>query len=46
MENINQVRREMKSVGERKEKPSEMSIVPSGQLLLNGNHGYWLSEVR
>lgn len=46
MGNINKAKREMKSMEERKDKQSKMSIIPSGRLLLNKNHSYWFIEIR
>ena len=46
MENINTVKREMQGMDERKDKQSKMSIIPSGQLLSNKNHSYWVTEIR
>ena len=38
MENINKMKREMKSMDERKNKRSKPSIIPSGQLLLSNKN--------
>ena len=38
MENINKMKREMKSMDERKNKQTKPNIIPSGQLLLSNKN--------